>query len=236
MKRTVLLLLLLIPAFVFLSAGDLATLENLGFSSDGKYFMFGQHVLETDKAMAYAEIGIVDVPENVYVPGGWKKQGWEVNISPSLLSRGALYELLEDSVALKKKYGISHIEQGRLLYTRSNSDEIESAGDNVNDEGTPVLIFRDFERGRTFSLALIQEQKESPGKVSASFYITINVKNSSGKESEYKTGRPGYFRDNVSSYRIDRVWCGPDGDSIVIAVAKEYSDMSVRYMVETIRL
>ncbi len=234
MKRTVICLLLAFSAAVVM-AGDLAVLENLGFSSDGRYFMFGQHVLVTDSGQAYAETAIVDVPRNEFVPGGWKKSGWDVPMIPNQDSRGALYELLGESTDLKSRYGISHLEQGRLLYTRSNRDEtVIESGDGK--ESLPALQFRDFERGRVYSLALIQENITEGEAVSASFHIELTVNDSKGAESFYSIGNPGYFRSGIISYRIVRVWLDPDGKSLVIAVAKEDSDLSVRYMVETLSL
>ncbi len=234
MKRTVICLLLAFTAAMVM-AGDLAVLENMGFSADGRYFMFGQHVLVTDTGQAYAETAIVDVSRNEFVPGGWKKSGWNVPMIPNQNSRGALYELLGESTDLKNRYGISHLEQGRLLYTRSNGDDVViKAGDD--GENAPALLFRDFERGREYALALYQESETTGDAVSASFHIELVVRDSNGAESTYTVGNPGYFRTGVTSYRIVRVWIGPDSRSLVIAVAKEDSDLSVRYMVETLVL
>jgi len=234
MKRTILSLMLILTA-ALLTAGDLAVLENLGFSADGRYFMFGQHVLITDSGQAYAETAIVNVGKNEFVPGGWKKSGWDVPMTPNQNSRGALYELLGSSADLKTRYGINHLEQGRLLYTRTDGDESEiQVGDK--GEGTPALIFRDFgdiEKGREYTLVLKQESRSEGKDVSASFSIELTVKESGGAVSTYSIGRPGYFRNGVGSYRIDRVWIGPAGRSLIIAVAKIDADQSVRYMVET---
>jgi len=234
MKRTILSLLLVLTASL-LTAGDLAVLENLGFSADGRYFMFGQHVLITDSGQAYAETAIVDVAGNSFVPGGWKKSGWDVPMTPNQNSRGALYELLGESADLKARYGISHLEQGRLLYTRTDGDESEvKAGDK--GESAPALVFRDFgdiEKGRTYTLILSQESKTEGKEVSAAFGISLTVKESGGAVASYDIGRPAYFRPGVESYRIDRVWLGPAGRSLIIAVAKIEADQSVRYMVET---
>lgn len=234
MKRTVICLLLAFTAAIVM-AGDLAVLENLGFSADGRYFMFGQHVLVTDAGQAYAESAVVDVSRNEFVPGGWKKSGWNVPMIPNQNSRGALYELLGESADLKNRYGISHLEQGRLLYTRSNGDDIViEAGDD--GESAPSLLFRDFERGREYALVLYQESKTAEDAVSASFHIDLTVRDSNGAESSYTVGNRGYFRQGVTSYRIVRVWIGPNGRSLVISVAKEDADLSVRYMVETLVL
>jgi len=234
MKRTVLSLLLIFTA-VFLMAGDLAVLENLGFSADGRYFMFGQHVLISDSGQAYAETAIVDVARNAFVSGGWKKSGWDVPMIPNQNSRGALYELLGESAGLKTRYGISHLEQGRLLYTRTDGDESDiKTGEK--GESTPALLFRDFSdiaKGREYTLVLSQESKTDGKDVSSAFGIDLTVKDSSASVSTYSIGRTEYFRDGVDSYRIDRVWLGPAGRSLIIAVAKIDADQSVRYMVET---
>lgn len=234
MKRTVIYLLLALSAATVM-AGDLAILENLGFSADGRYFMFGQHVLVTDSGQAYAETAVVDVSSNDFVTGGWKKSGWDVPMIPNQDSRGALYELLGESADLKSRYGISHLEQGRLLYTRSNGDDTTmEIGDN--GETAPALLFRDFERGREYSLVLFQENDISGESDSSSFHIELTTIDSNGAQSSYTVGNQGYFRPGIVSYRIVRVWIGPDGRSLVIGVAKEDEDLSIRYMVETLVL
>ena len=223
MKKTALMLLMGALAVFGASAGDLAVLENLGFSPDGRYFMFAQHVLLTDSGQAYAELAVVDVAKNEFVPGGFRKGSWDVGMWPGQSSKGAMLELLEQASDVKERYGISHVESGRLLYTRVDGDE-ESG----------VLSFRDFEEGgRTYGLTVNQEAGEDD---SAAFYIDMTVTDPSGLSKTYQVGRPGYFRSGVASYRIDRVWLGPNGRSLVIAVAKIGTDLSARYMVETLVL
>jgi predicted secreted protein len=198
--------------------------------------MFGQHVLVTGAGQAYAETALIDVQRNDFVPGGWKKSGWDVPMLPNQDSRGALYELLGQSSALKARYGISHLEQGRLLYTRSNGDDAVPAAPAAGsaDQSAPALTFRDFERGREYTLTLTQEQQKTGEAVSAAFYIDLKVRRTNGSESSHTTGRKGYFRPDVAAYQVVRVWIAPDDRSLVIAVAKEGTDGSVRYMVETL--
>lgn len=227
MKRTVLLTVFALTA-AFLSAGDLAVLENLGFSPDGRYFMFGQHVLMADAGQAYAEIAIVDVPRNNFVTGGWKKKSWKIQMLPNQDSRGALYELFGDMIDLKDRYAINHLKQGRMLYTRSGDDE---SGDTE-----PPLAFRDFDQGREYILELNQSSQTSGEEVSAAFHIQVTVEESEGITATYTVGRSSYMRPGVASYAIARVWIGPGGNSLVIAVLKESPDLSVRYMVETLVL
>ena len=226
MKRTFLISLLIFLT-VLLGAGDIAVLENLGFSRDGRFFMFGQHVLIPESGQAYAELGVVDVPRNSFVADGWKKRSWNLRILPNLDSRGALYELLAETVGLKQRYNISSLDQGRLLYTRGIDDE-SSNGEE------PTLHFRDFDRGREFTLALPQMSETSDEVVSASFHVELTIVDSSGARASYTAGRPNLMRKDVAAYRAARVWVGPDGRSVVIAVAKESPDLSIRYMVETL--
>ncbi|PIE03963.1 MAG: hypothetical protein CSA76_06745 [Spirochaetales bacterium] len=224
MKKTLIIPLLLFTA-AFLTAADAAVLENLGFSPDGRYFMFGEHVLITGQGQAYAEIGVVDIAKNEFVPGGWKKNSWAAGITPNQNSRGALYELLASSGDLKKRYKINHLEQGKLLYARSSSDE-------TGEE--PALSFRDFQCKKDITLTLHQETSSSAEAPSAGFYIDVTVKEPSGIEETYTVGRAGYMRSGISGYRIVRVWASPDGKALVIAVAKKSADLSIRYMVETL--
>ena len=50
-------------------AGDAAVFDDIGFSSDGKYYLFGQYG-KTDKTYkAWAEIYTVDVAKNDFVKG-----------------------------------------------------------------------------------------------------------------------------------------------------------------------
>jgi predicted secreted protein len=234
MKRSVTCLLLVLIAASAM-AGDLAVLDNLGFSPDGRYFMFGQHVLMTGTGQAYAETAIVDVSRNEFVPGGWKKGAWKVPMYPNQESRGALYELLDESGDLKDRYSISHLEQGRLLYTRSNGDDAVLDTSSA-DKSVPSLTFRDFERGVEYSLQLIQENKTEKEAESTAFHIEMALNKPGGSETRYTLGRKGFFRAGVVTYEIVRVWIGPNSRSLVVAVAKADAEGSVRYMVETLVL
>ncbi len=233
MKRCLLVIVFGIIAVVVF-AGDMAVLENLGFSADGRYFMFGQHMLINETGQAYAEAAIVDVPKNDFVSGGYRKGGWNIPSLPNINSRGALYELRSEFREMKNRYGISHLEQGRLLYTRNNGDDTAVSG--AGNESAAGLSFRDFERGRDFEVVLNQESSTDSGQVSSAFSIDLAVVDSNGAASSYSAGRPGYFRKGIASYRVVRIWSSPNGRSLIIAVAKESENLSVRYMVETLTL
>lgn len=226
MKRIIIIIVCaLVPGFIF--GGNLAVLENLGFSADGRYFMFGQHIFEDNLGQAYAEIGIVNVAQNDFVVGGWKKTALKVQRLPAQDTKGAMYELLGDMAKLKSQYNIKHLLQGRLLYTKSIDDETP-VEINGSESG---LSFRDFETNRDYSMVLIQSPSDG-GTAARSFHIRATITDSRG-QSSYTIGNPSFMRPGVTSYSIARVWIGPNEKSLVIAVAKEAPDMAVRYMVET---
>lgn len=235
MKKIVLLILFTLTAML-LTAADLVVLENLGFSPDSQYFMFGQHVILTTSGQAYAEAAIVDVPRNDFVPGGWQKRSWVVNMLPNKDSRGALYELLSNLVDLKRRYKINHLKQGRMLYTISDEilDEDKLTPTAKGSNKSSVLSFRDFEQAKDYTLTLEQNSETVNKQVSAAFHINMTMENASGVITHYTIGRPYLMRSGVQSYSIFRVWVGPDGKSLVIAIARKAPDLSVRYMVETV--
>ena len=53
-----------------LSAGDVATFVDKGFSEDGKYYVFGQYGRTDKKYQGWAEIYQVDIAKNDWVDGG----------------------------------------------------------------------------------------------------------------------------------------------------------------------
>ncbi len=91
-------------------------------------------------------------------------------------------------------------------------------------------LFIPGERKYLFSLALL-DKFSGPGCRIKTYNLIVNA---NGAESSYSVGNKGYARSGIVSYQIVRVWIGPDGRSLVIAVAKEDADLSIRYMVETL--
>jgi predicted secreted protein len=73
MRKNGILAFFLAAAAVAAYAGDAAVFQNLGFSPEGKYFMFAQYGVSEGSSLPYAEIYTVDVARNRFVPGGIKK-------------------------------------------------------------------------------------------------------------------------------------------------------------------
>jgi predicted secreted protein len=226
-KKGLLACVLALAAFRVFS-GDAAVFQNLGFSPDGRYFMFAQYGVSESSSLPYAQIFTVDVPRNRFVPGGARKTVARTAVEPGTDGRGALFNLLEEALPLKKKYGIDHALTGRLLYI-------------LLDGAEPLaeLEFRDFQADKKYRVVLNQSSAGSGTGVKASFHLVITEEDSSGGSRSYTAGNPDYWREGVRGYRIRQILLAPDGRSLVVAVERAEEDpagASVRYMVETLKL
>ena len=229
MKNRVLIsatLLLLI--LTSLSAGDKAEFVNLGFSSDGSHFMFGQYGFDLDESENYADLYLVDVRKNKFVPAGVFSGEYKGSLEPGQTPDGALFSLLETAATARKKYNIDYLKKGRPLYIRISD----------TDESVDLLDFRDFETGAKYSMELIQDVKsdEDGHPVESSFHIEMSYTGTGGVEVPFVIGHPDYNRKGIGSYRIERVLTDPSNTSIIIIIAKTDRDLNVRYMVETVRI
>jgi predicted secreted protein len=218
-------LFLLIPISLSAVGGDIAIFLNLGFSEDSKYFMFGQYGLDSTTNNSYAEIYIVDIAHNSFVPGGVAKDSFKVPLLPGNDGVGGIYTLLESNYPQIKKYHINHLVSGRFVYVLLNGDPPRS-----------YLEFRDFNTGAHYAVTLVQESAGSGKDVSAGFHIKITVTFKNGEKETYTIGRPGYMRKGVKEYLIKYILLAPDGKSLVFVMEKHIVDGSgdnIRYMVET---
>ena len=209
-------------------AGDAAAFQNLGFSPDGRYFMFAQYGVSESGSQPYAQIFTVDVPRNRFVPGGVRKSSGRRAVEPGTDGRSALFNLLADVLPLKKKYGIDHAVTGRLLYILLDGAQ-----------PLPELAFRDFQTDKSYKVVLNQSSAGSGTGVKSSFHLLVTVEDSSGGTRSYTAGNPDYWRDGVRGYRIRQILLAPDERSLVFAVERAEEDpagASVRYMVETLKL
>ena len=226
-KKGFLAFVLAITAFsVF--AGDAAVFQNLGFSPNGRYFMFAQYGVSENSSLPYAQIFTVEVSRNRFVPGGIRKTTARTAVEPGSDGRGALFNLLADALPLKKKYAIDHALTGRLLYILLDGAEPK-----------PELEFRDFQVDKKYKVVLNQSSTGSGSGIKASFHLVVTVEDASGGIRSYTAGDPDYWRDGVRSYRVRQILLAPDNRSLVFAVERSEEDpagASVRYMVETLKL
>ena len=226
-KKALLCVCILLAAFAAWS-GDVAQFDNLGFSPDGRYFMFGQHGILEKTSCPYAELAIVDVPANSFVPQGTKKVSYTKGVEPGSTGLGALLNALGDMAAQKRQYRIDHLVTGRLLYLLV---------DGVNPAET--LEFRDFQAGTRYAVTLVQTPGTKDGQPAAAFSLKVTVTGKDGKARDYTVGNAGLARAGVKLYRVKQVVLGPDGAALVFVIQKEEVDgtgVNIRYMVETVRL
>lgn len=222
----ILCLMLLLTAVMY--AGDIATFVNLGFSDDSRNYMFGYYGADEMSAKLYAELYIVDVRANRFVPSGSKKSTGGEQISPGQDGIGALFALYKGAVGLVQTHGINHMKTGRLLYLLVDGEEPKAE-----------LDFRDFETGRSYAISLIQTSTGSEDSASSAFHINVTATSANGLVQRYVVGLPGYFREGVRKYRILQILSSPDESSLVFVVEKEQaadSGVNVRYMIETLHL
>ena len=209
-------------------AGDVALFVNLGFSTDGKYFMFGQHGILEKTSYPYAELYIVDVAANAFASQGVKKVSYTRGVEPGSSGLGALLNALGDAAAQKRQYRVDHLVTGRLLY--------------LLVDGVPpleTLEFRDFQAGTRYAVTLVQTSSTRDGQPAAAYSLKVSVTGKDGTAKAYTVGDASFARAGVKAYRVKQVILGPDEASLVFVIQKDEADgqgVNVRFMVETVRL
>jgi predicted secreted protein len=210
-------------------AGDIAAFQNLGFSADSRYFMFGQYGIAEKGGTAYADLFIVDVPRNAFVPGATRSFHGTAVADPAASGIGALFSLFRDSVALAQKHAIQHTNTGRPLYILVDGAEPQAS-----------IEFRDFPTSSSYKVGLFQSSAGSGDAVQSAFHIVLT--RTKGESSRtYTLGLPSFTRKGVKRYLIRQVIVAPDEKSLVAVVERQETNgtaggFSARYMVETVRL
>ncbi|MBR6153782.1 MAG: DUF2259 domain-containing protein [Treponema sp.] len=215
-------------------AGDAAVFHDIGFSKDGKTYVFAQYGRTDVRYEAWAEIYTVDVAANDYVSGG------VFRTKPSAATNNksgkqAFTELNAKAAWSLKKYECKAVEAKNLLYVR----------DAEFKKSTDEIVFKDFnssteEMSYFYHIQLVPTVTGSGKNVQSKFYINMEKKDSEGNLLlSKKVGTPDLVRKGISGYRIDRIFTDDSGKSIVFIVEKTLIDdtgTSIRYMVETVRL
>ena len=228
-KRTM-SFLFLFAAGVLLFGGDAARFVDMGFSSDGKTYFFGQYGKADKKFLAYAEIYAVDVQKNDFVRI-FKSQGSAQGQS----GFEVFEELKAKNSSFLSLYSCSSATGQQILYLRQ--DDPRPAAE--------TLEFTDFEYSTRdnpfqYSIRLIP-YIEGKGKNSlSSFYIVIERKNQAGVPVDRTlAGNPDIKRQGVSGYRTEKIFTDSSGKNLVVVIEKTIEDgdgISFRYMVETVVL
>jgi len=228
MKRLIGMLFCSVLSLSVCFAGDVASFINLGFSEDGKYFMFGLYGVEQLQKKPYAEMYTVDTEKNEFVESGVKKALFDTSVDALQDGSGAFFTLFAENTQHGKKYKINYLKQGRLLYLLMNGEKQEEE-----------LGFRDFKTGDEYKVLLTQSIKEEKSLVSSSFDITIKITNTQGQIKTLVIGNPNFKRNDVKGYVIRQILLSQDEKYLVTVVEKQVADKdgaSVRFMVETTKL
>ncbi|MCL1837293.1 MAG: DUF2259 domain-containing protein [Treponema sp.] len=224
-----------LAAAVFLAANmyawadDSASFVDLGFSRDGKFYMFAQYGVKSGTLIPWADMYIVDVAKNEFVPGGRLSYTHDNPIYAGQDGAGAMHRLIAVNASLAARYGVTYPNQGQPLY-------ISLDGDPAYDGET--ITFRDFVSGVFYRAALVESSSVSDGDLHSSFYIMLDCVDIDGTEKTYAVGTPDHRRPFVSSYRIKKVLIAPPGDSLIFVIEMQRQTETghdIRYMVEALR-
>jgi predicted secreted protein len=210
-------------------AGDVALFVDLGFSPDGKTYMFAQYGVQSESLRPWADLYVVDVPQNNFVPGGKISYVHTVPVIAGQDGSGALYRLIAQNAALAERHKINYIFQGQPLFIALNG---QSAPESA-------VEFRDFEQGASYRASLVSSVEGSGANLRSSFHINLERTGRDGKRQTYTVGTPQLKRPLIGSYGIKKVMVAPhDGSIIFVIEMKKQTDngFDVRYMVEALKL
>ena len=229
MNRKLMLLTALVLVFSPLWAGDTAVFIDFGFSADGRTYSFGQYGINENTLRPWAELCVVDVASNSFVPGGRINYMHDSSVAAGSDGSGALYRIISRSTALSDRYNIGFLLQGRPLYASLENGMVS---------GNETIEFRNFETGESYRAALTASGYGLAEGLS--FSISLERKNSNGSVKNYTVGNAGIKRSGIISYRIRKVLAAPKTGSLVfvIEMKKQNADggIDLRYMVETLKL
>ena len=223
------LLIFIITGAAVLWAGDTASFVDLGFSPDGKTYVFAQYGVQSGTLKPWAELFVVDVPRNNFVSGGKVSYVYDSPVVSGQDGSGALFRIISRNAALTERYGVNFLFQGQPLYV-SLDDPSVPPGQNIE--------YRDFENGTSFRANLVSSVEGTGANLASSFFISLEKTGKDGSRQTYTVGTPAVKRPQVVSYRIRKVIKAPrDGSMILIIEMKKQSgsDFDIRYMVEALR-
>jgi len=231
LRKIILIISLILFACISgLWAGDVASFIDMGFSPDGKIYTFGQYGVLSPALKPWAELYVVDVPSNNFVPNGRMMYTQDSPIKAGQDGSGVFYRLVANNSALTGKYNVNFQNQGLPLYI--------SRDENPSPNGE-MIDFRDFLSGNAYKAELISSKEGSGQNIRSSFYINLENRTQNGQIKNYTIGNPQIKRQKIETYNINRVLIDPRGESIIFIIEmKRVSDSGydIRYMAEVQRL
>jgi predicted secreted protein len=224
---------LVVHSFSFLYAGDVAAFVDMGFSADGKVYMFAQYGVQAGTLRPWAELFAVDVARNNFVSEGRQRYIHDDAVVSGQDGAGALYLLISENTFPAKKYGINFLTHGRLLYVSPDNGVPSSPDDPIE--------FRDFVGGSNYKAVLVQQVTGSGSSLTSSFYIDFERVAKDGSRKSYVAGSPQVKRPLAAEYRVWKIILDPRQESVVFVIEQKIqneagSGYDIRYMVETLPL
>jgi predicted secreted protein len=229
-KKTLFAIILILVLTGSLWAGDTASFVDLGFSPDGRTYMFAQYGVQFGTLKPWADLFVVDVPNNDFVPGGKFSYTHTGPVKAGQDGSGALYSVLATNSAVADRHGVNYCFQGQPLYISLDGPEVPA---------TDTIEFRDFQTSSNFRATLAPTVEGSGDSLKSSFYINLEKQDKDGKTRFYTVGTPELKRPLVASYRIRKVMIAPQDGSMIIVIEmkkKNGAEWDIRYMVEAVRL
>ena len=221
------ILMINVPA---LWAGDSAVFVDLGFSQDGRTYMFGQYGVLSPSLRPWADLYIVDVNRNVFVQNGRVSSVNNTPIKAGQDGSGIFHQLLTSNTSLVSRHGLNFNNQGLPLYI-SRDEAPAPRGERIE--------FRDFLSGNSYKAQLIPVISGSGKNISSKFHIKLDAYFSNGQFKTYTVGTPDFIRQKIEQYNIKRVLIDAGGNSLIFVIEmKRTADNGheIRYMVEAVRL
>jgi predicted secreted protein len=232
LKKTVLtLLVILLTSVSALWAGDSAVFVDLGFSQDGRIYMFGQYGVLSPSLCPWADLYIVDVASNNFVQNGRVSLKQDTPIKAGQDGSGTLHILVSNNSSLTNRYGINFQNQGIPLYITRD--------ERPQPRGEKIDFRRDYLSGERCTAQLIPTITGSGRNVSSKFHINLEITSPNGQLKRYTIGTPNYVRQGIAQYNIKKVLINTSGNSIIFVIEMLLiadNGYNVRYMVETVRL
>jgi len=222
---------LLIMGGSALWAGDSASFVNLGFSADGSIYMFAQYGVRSGTLRPWADLFVVDVARNDFVPGGRASYTHDRAIVAGQSGSGAMHSLIARNALLAERHGVVFPNQGQPLY-------IALAGDPALYN--KPISFRDFASRDSivyYQATLVERIEGSGASLRSSFSINL-VQTYRGETRSFTVGSPHIWRNGILSYRIRQVLVSPSGDSMIFVIEMRRvagNTHDIRYMVEALR-
>ena len=228
-KKSVFVVAVFLAIFAsFAWAGDSASFVDLGFSPDGKYFMFAQYGVQSGLLRPWAELFVVDVARNNFVSGGKASYTHDSPVLAGQDGSGALYRIIAKNTALADQYRLNYLNQGQPLYVVLNADAVDK---NIS--------FRDFETETNYQANIVSYAEGSGQELKSSFYITLEATARNGTRKTYTVGNPQIKRPLIESYNIKKVMIAPKDGSLIFVIEMRrlaQGGPDIRYMVEALRL